>query len=405
MFLKLAWRNIWRNKRRSFITMASVFFAVMLAVIMYSITLGVMNNMVKNVVSFYTGYVQVHQKGYWDEQTIDNTLENTDSLHALLTHIPHVTGTVPRLESFALASSSELTKGVLVIGTDMQAEDQLTSLKKKLIAGNYLTNNQQAVIISEGLAKFLKMNVNDTLVILGQGYHGVNAAGKYPISGIVKFGSPDLNNRTVYLPLHEAQLLYGAENRLTSIALMVDKPDLAEDIATNAGKALGSNYEVMDWKQMLPELNQTIEGAKAEHDIEIGVLYMIVAFGIFGTILMMIAERIKEFGILVAVGMKKLQLAIIVIMETVIISILGAVLGMLGSLPFVAYLHYNPISLASSKLGDVYSSMGIEPVIISALEPSVFIREFTIILVVALILSLYPIYSISKLDPVKAMRS
>jgi len=257
MFFKLAWRNIWRNKRRSFITMASVFFAVLMACTSLSLVSGINDQMVKNIVSFYTGYVQVHQKGYWDEQTLDNTFEDNDKLQAGLKTNSHITGMVPRLESFALASTDALTKGVMVIGTEAISEDKLTGLKKKLISGQYLQNDKPGVLIAEDLAKYLKVQVNDTVVLIGQGYHGSNAAGKYPVAGIVHFGSKDLNGRVIYMPLNEARILFDADNRLTSLALMIDKPSLAEKVATESGKKLGNDYEVMDWQKMLPELKAT----------------------------------------------------------------------------------------------------------------------------------------------------
>ncbi len=402
MFFKLAWRNIWRNKRRSLITMASVFFAVLMACTSMSLINGINDNMVRNVVSFYTGYVQVHQKGYWDEQTMDNTFENNDKLQAQLKTMPHITGMVPRLESFSLASTETFTKGVMVIGTEAEAEDKLTGLKKKLIEGQYLQNDKPGALVAEGLAKYLKLKVNDTIVLIGQGYHGSNAAGKYPVAGIVLFGSRELNNRTVYLPLHQAQILFDADNRLTSLALIIDEPKLAEQVATGAGKILGKDYEVMDWQEMLPELKQQLDGDIASKALQRDLLYMIVGFGILGTVLMMIAERTHEFGILIAVGMKKWKLAFTVILETIFISLLGAFSGLVAVIPIMYYLHINPIRV-TGKMAEMYNNFGMEPLIVSSIDPLIFLKETFIVFCIALVISIYPLWGIMRLDAVKAM--
>ena len=404
MLFKLAWRNIWRNKRRSFITMASVFFAVMMACTSLSLVTGINDQMVKNVVSFYTGYVQVHQKGYWDEQTLDNTFENNGKVQTQLKANPHITGMVPRLESFALASTETLTKGVMVIGTEAESEDKLTGLKKKLISGQYLQNDKPGVLVAEDLAKYLKLKVNDTIVLIGQGYHGSNAAGKYPIAGIVHFGSKDLNGRVIYLPLEEARTLFDADNRLTSLALMIDKPALAEQVAKDAGKKLGDDYEVMDWQDMLPELKQQLDGDIASKSLQRDLLYMIAGFGILGTVLMMMAERMHEFGILIAVGMKKWKLALTVILETIFISLLGAFAGLVVVVPIMYYLHIHPIPV-TGKMAEMYANFGMEPIIISSMDPMIFLKETFIVFCIALVISIYPLWGVMRLDAVKAMRS
>ena len=136
MIEKLTWRNLWRNRRRTLITMASVTFAVVLAIVMKSLKDGVFDNLVKNVVSFYSGYIQVHKTGYQEEQLLENSFVLTDSILNKVKQ-PAVQGVVPRLESFALASVGTTTKGCMVVGTDPVQEDRLTSLKSKLIGGGY----------------------------------------------------------------------------------------------------------------------------------------------------------------------------------------------------------------------------------------------------------------------------
>jgi putative ABC transport system permease protein len=173
MIQKMVWRNLWRNRRRTLITMASITFAVLLAILMQSLQKGIFDNLVKNVVSFYHGYVQIHKKGYWNEQVLDNSFAMNDSLVNELKKNKHISEVVPRIETFVLASESNITKGCMVVGTEPAKEDYLTHLKSKVIAGEYLQSNDTAALIAEGLAKRLNISLNDTVVLLGQGYQGL----------------------------------------------------------------------------------------------------------------------------------------------------------------------------------------------------------------------------------------
>ena len=198
MYLIMAWRNIWRNKRRSYITITSITFAVLLACVMRSMQLGSYERMIENAARFYTGYIQVHQNGYWDEKIIDNSFTYDEELIKTVESTKGVEVAVPRVESFALAAFGPKTKGSLVIGIDPDKENALTRVKDKIVDGEYLTSNDKSVMIAQGLADYLNMGVGDTLVLIGQGYHGANAAGLYVIKGIMKFPVPAQNNQTVY---------------------------------------------------------------------------------------------------------------------------------------------------------------------------------------------------------------
>jgi len=183
----MAWRNIWRNKRRTLITAASILFAVLFAILMRSIQLGSYQNMTDNVVQAYTGYIQVFDKDYYDDKTIDNSILIKDDLLELIESQKNVTLALPRLESFALASSGNQTKGIMLVGTDLEREDQLTSLSGKIKDGSYLKPGERGLLVSERLAKYLKPSVGDTVVLISQGYHGVGAADQYPVTGIIQY--------------------------------------------------------------------------------------------------------------------------------------------------------------------------------------------------------------------------
>ncbi|MGE0589916.1 MAG: ABC transporter permease [Cyclobacteriaceae bacterium] len=383
--------------------MASIVFAVLLAILLDSVKEGMLFKLQENVVSFYSGAVQVHKKGYWDEKTLDNTFASNDSLLIKVNASSGVRSAVARLESFALAASDHYTRGCMIVGIEPDEEVKVTSLDEKISDGEYLSKEDHSVLLAQGLAEYLRLNVGDTLVIIGQGYHGVSAAGKYPIKGLLKFASPDLNKSIVYLPLRLAQQLFGAPNLVTALVLDIENVNDAELIERNLNQTLSSEYEVMGWKKLMPELHQIIEGERSENVIFLAVLYMLIAFGIFGTVLMMTVERQYEFGVLVAIGMRKLKLSSVVIMENIIISILGAMAGTVLSVPTVFYFYKFPIRI-SGELEKAYENFGFEPIFYFSVEPIIFYRQALIVLIIALVLSIYPLFKITRLEPVAAMR-
>ena len=403
MVIKLAWRNIWRNRRRSVITLVSIIFAVVLCVLMDSLKKGLLDKMKDNIVGLYSGYAQVHAEGYWDERSLENSFSTADNLHPILQDEPRLKDAIPRLESFILAASGEFAKGSMIIGMDPAAESTYSGLAEKVIAGQYLEANDRAVMITQGLAEYLNLRVSDTLVLLGQGYHGASAVAKYPIKGLLKFGSPDLDRGMIYLPLSESQELFGAPQRMTAFVLQLKDPELASQIAGDLDLALGDQYEAMSWEEMSPDLDQFIRGEETENVVFQIILYLLIGFGIFGTILMMTMEREREFGIMVAIGMKKWRLLLMVVLECLMLAILGALGGMLLSFPITYYFFQYPINI-SGQLAEAYENFGIEPVFYFSIEPEIFYTQAIVVLFLASLLSLFPLIKIFLLKPVAAMR-
>src|SRR5512146_2427997 len=205
MIWNIAWRNIWRNKRRTLITCASIFFAIFFSLLMRSLQSGTFTNIVNNVVRSYSGYIQVHKKGYWNEKEINNSFRPGQGLIDSLGQIENVAAVIPRLESFALASSGAETKGLMVVGVDPEGEQRVTGLKENVIAGRYLSSSDSGVMIGKKAADYLGLHVGDTLVMIGQGFHGTSAAGKWPVIGILHFKSPVLDRQMVFMPLRLCQ--------------------------------------------------------------------------------------------------------------------------------------------------------------------------------------------------------
>jgi ABC-type lipoprotein release transport system permease subunit len=404
-YLKLAWRNIWRNKRRTLITIASVFFALWLSLIMRSMQVGSYSHMADGIVESYTGSLQIHGQGYWDDRTLDKIFESNADMVGKLESVENVNSVIPRLESFALASTGEQTKGILVVGIDPEKELELTHPDRKLVEGKYFSGNSDGVLVSSRLAAFLNLSLHDTLTMLSSGYQGASAAGIYPVIGIIKMPNPELDRRIVYMSLPYAQDFYGAYNMLSSLVINVDDSDQLQKTKRKiSGMLDDEQYEIMDWKEMNPELVQQIQSDQAGGFIMLGMLYLIVGFGVLGTLIMMTTERRKEFGVMIAVGMQKKRLGLILSVEMLLMGFVGAIVGMIGSLPVIGYLVKNPIRF-TGEYAELFEVYGFEPIMPAKFELSYFIGQSSVVMIIFILAIIYPINSVMKLKEIKALRS
>lgn len=404
MELKLAWRNLWRNKRRTLITMASVFFAVVLSSLMMSLKEGFYSSMIDSIVGSYSGYGQVHSLNYWEDKSMDNSFVLDEYLDTVLHQTEGISEYLERAEGVALAISDENSKVALVSGINVSKEKSINQLNERIIQGHFLEPDDKAILIGSGLADYLKLEVNDTLVLLGQGYHGSAAAGKYPVKGIIKFGSPELSKQMVFLPIKEAQWLYGMEGLVTTLVIKFDQLNKRNEVIRTLKTKLGKAYEVMGWEELMPEVKNMIETDRIEGYVFMFILYMVVSFGILGTLLMMLSERNREFGVLVSIGMKRIKLAVMVWLETMLIVIAGAVIGIIGVLPISYYFNIYPIKMGKDveKMMEEY---GIEVALKFSVEPAVFIQQAVIICLIATFISIYPFIKLLHLNAIKSMRS
>lgn len=400
----MAWRNLWRKPWRTIITSGSVFFGVLFAAFMTSMQYGSYESMIDNVVKFYSGYMQIFTEDYHDNKTINNTFEMNNELQSIVENEKEITYYTPRLEYFTLTSSDEITKGAIIIGVDPQSENDVTNLEKWVHKGNYLEENDNGVLVAIDLAKYLKIGVGDTLVLYGQGYHGVMAAGLYPVKGILKFPSPELNKQFVYMELKTAQDFFSAPNRLSSLVMMVEDHYHLPPAIKHLKKEVKSPFMIMSWAELQPELVSMIEGDRAGGTVMKAILYMIITFGIFGTILMMISERSREMGVMIAIGMQRMRLGIILFFETLFIGILGAVAGIAASIPLAFYFYKNPIPLTGDAANTMID-MGIEPFMYFSVQPDVFYTQAITVFIITLIIALFPIYKSFTIKLTKALKA
>lgn len=401
-YIKIAWRNLWRNKKGTLITVASIFFAVFLALLMRSMQLGSYESIERNTIKNTTGYIQIHQQGYWNDKTINNIFSD-NGVSSELDSIPNISLSIPRLESFALGSSGTHTKGIAVIGTDPDIENRASGLEKRIIKGEYLNKGDDGVLVVVNLAKFLKLEVGDTITLMSQGYHGATAAGVYPVRGIISFPSTDMNNKLIFMDLEAAQYLYGAPNMLTSISIMLHDPDKLASDTTAIRKMIGPGYEIMEWREMNPEVVQGIESDNISGMFMLGILYVVVGFGILGTMMMTTLERKREFGVMVSVGMQRHKLGVIVFIETLYIALIGVVTGIVAATPLMYYFNVNPIKL-KGEAAKAMIDMNVEPVMPFSLDLPIFYNQAIIVLILTVIAVLYPLIFIHRFNVLRTIK-
>jgi ABC-type lipoprotein release transport system permease subunit len=399
----IAWRNLWRNKRRTLITLSSIFFGVLLAILMRSMQEGSYINMINNVVKFYSGYIQIHDKDYWENKTLYYAFQPSDSLTESIKKTEDVTLISHRLESFALISSGENTQSAMVVGIEPFNENQITFLSKWLIKGEYLESGSRGVLLAQELAANLHADTGDTVVLLSQGYYGSNEAAKFVIEGILRFPSPELNKRFCYLDLGAAQDFYSAGGMITSIVIMVPDYSDVSRVLGDLSNNISPSYAAISWDKMQPEMVQMISGDRAGGVVMIFILYIIIAFGILGTVIMMIAERKKELAIMVAIGMQKSRLGSILFMETLYIGLIGVGTGIMVSIPIVLIMIHNPIPLTGSA-AQAMQDMGIEPLMYFAGAPKIFVFQVITVLIITFLVSLYPLLSARSFNVIRWMR-
>jgi ABC-type lipoprotein release transport system permease subunit len=470
-YVKIAWRNLWRNRKRTAITTASILFAVFFALLMRSMALGSYDNMIKNAVERYSGFIQIQHIDFKDDPGLDNSLLYTDTMIEKLDKISGIKAVVPRVESFALASFGTQTKGVMVLGVDVEREKNLSqpeiwlvkyritsegitqlkemeqfpedllsqlqnlinhsysnlpALKLELdiddsmlgkylplmekvfhFEGNGLEANDDGILVSDRLAKFLKLQVGDTLILMGQGYHSVSAAGLFPVRGIVKMPSPELDNKLLYMTLSAVQHFFSLEKQATSIAINLHNN--SDENLKKKQEQIGTLIQdtlltVKNWKEFNQVLYQQIESDNQSGKAMLGLLYFIIFFGIFGTVLMMVYERYREFGVLISIGMQKLKLIMVLVIELAFMGFMGVLAGIGLSLPFLYLGNRYPYRF-TGDLATMMESYGMEPVM-----PLKWIDDYiwwqgVVVGIMVILAGIYPLFKVSRLKESVALRS
>jgi putative ABC transport system permease protein len=405
LLLKLAWRNIWRNKRRSLITIAAVFFAVLLSIGMRGLQLGTYEVNIATAVRLFSGFLQIQKIGYQDNPSLRKSFTLSSDITQLLDNDAAVTGYAPRINADGLISYKDNSLGTAIFGIIPQKERNVTNFMKKINVGEFFqTDTTNKVVLGYKLLENLKAEVGDKIVILAQGYDGILGNMIFEICGTTKTGSGEFDRTSVFMGLSKLQELLAMEGRLNAIAISTKNLDQVTGVKNRLNHSLKDDDLVaLSWDEVMPELKQIIQLDNVSGLLMLAILVIVVAFGILNTVLMSVTERFREFGISLAMGMPQMTLVFLVIIESVIITLFGLILGDLAAYGVNYYIAHNPIVFGGA-LGALYEEYGFLPLMKSSVKLSIFFNNSITIFVVSLISIIYPAIKVFRLEPLKGIR-
>ena len=401
MLLKLAWRNIWRNKRKSLIVLSSVVIG-MIAVIFYDgLDHGMLRQMLNNQISNSVAHIQIHKKGFNDNKVIKNYIPDNQLVEKAVESQKDIKAYSKRVITFGLLSSASSSSGVYIYGIYPSMEAEVSDIKKSIIEGKFFTGSKRDIVIGKQLADKLGVGLGDKVVVMANTPNGNIGSDLFRVAGIFQTVSSEFDKTTIYIPIKTAQDMLDIDNHIYEYAIVLNDYHNADKVKSELESRLNSRYEVLSYKDLLPMLIYQMD----LYDQTMWIFYMIVGlaliFGIVNTMLMSVFERINEIGVLMAIGMKNSRIFLMFVLEAFMIGVIGTILGLaLGLL-----IHW-PISVSGinfSIFSDALKSFGIGAVIYPVLSVTNTIVLTLIIPFIAVIGALYPAYRAIKLEPIKAI--
>jgi ABC-type lipoprotein release transport system permease subunit len=365
---------------------------------MNAFTDGTWNQMIDNTLKTQAGNIEIHGKGYWDDKIVDNFMTVDSRKIQELRKLENIENLSPRVETFAMASRETFSKGIIVVGISPENEIAKQKLNERIVEGKYLHETDNGIMIGEGLANYLKTNVGDTLAFIGQGYHGVSAAALFPVCGIFRSQISEMNNGLAYMTLQSAQTFISLPDGYSGILISLnDDKKLDETIETVKQTIDSEQYDVYSWHFTMADLLRTSESDKGFNKFMALILYLIVGFGILGTVIMMTNERRREFSVMISLGMKRGKLKTIFTFEMLLMTAIAAASSLFLTIPVVAWFHTHPIAM-TGEMAKMYADMGMEPIMPLAFEFSNFFSQIMVITLIVCFTLIYSFKIIGKLN-------
>lgn len=403
-YIKIAWRNLWRNTRRTLITSASVFFGVFFAIFMTSVQKGSFENMIGNMARFYSGYIQIQHSDFKENPGVNNSFQMPNQLENSINTNKKITYSANRIQTFALASNETNSFPAIIFGVNPEDENSISQLSKHIEEGEYINSGSKDLMIGKVLANNLNLIVGDSLILLGQGYHGVTAVGIYKVAALLDFPLPDLSKQIIYMDLPNCQDFASINGLITSNVIMVENTEDVNTVMKSLLPYSGDNIVIYSWQELMPEILNLIEGKEASGAMVKSLLFMIIGFGVWATIMMMMHERKRELGVMIAIGFQKSKLLFMMLTESFLIGIIGIISGLAVSYPIMWYMFKNPIYI-TGDMAETYKSMGFEPKISFSVNPEIFYNPAISIMIIFMLVSLYQIYYVAKLKVVDSLKA
>lgn len=406
LVFRLAWRNLWRHPRRTWLTTGAMMFSNMLLVFMISLQFGMYGLMIDNTLQAFTGHLQIQAPGYIDDkkmrQTVSDIVPLTETLRA---EFPEQ-NIAARATGFALISSEDRSYGIAVFGVEPAYEPGVSTLPGLVTDGRFLVGNDAAeIVIGAALARNLRVELGDELTLLGSGRDGSFAAAVVNVVGIFDSGIADFDRSITEIPLGFFQDVFYMDGSGHHVVINAGSIDGIEVLQARVEAALpaGADLVVHDWDALQPGLQQAIKADMSSAFFMYGILVILVAFSVLNTQLMSVLERTHEFGIVMSLGLTPGRLGRLVLLETSIMGVLGLVLGaVLGGL-FTYWFSVN--GFAYPGMDEMAAKFNLPARFYPQVSTLSLLTGPLVVFVFTVLAALYPALKLRQLHPVEAMRA
>ena len=406
LVLRLAWRNLWRQPRRTWLTTGAMVFSNVLLVFMISLQFGMYRLMIDNSLQAFTGHMQVQAPGYMDDQKMRQTVPDVRQLATTLRNELGSDTIAARASTFVLASSEERTYGIAIYGVEPRHELAVSSIPGLVTSGRFLdANDAEEIVIGSVLARNLRVSIGDELTMLGSGRDDSFAAAVVTVVGIFESGIQDIDRTIAEMPLGLFQDVFYMEG--AGHQLVINAPRLAEadELQHRVESLLPADEDlvVQSWDALQPGLKQAIQADMSSAFFMYGVLVILVAFSVLNTQLMSVLERTREFGIVMSLGLTPGRLGRLVLLETTMMSLMGLALGALigGAITYWLGVH----GFSWPGMDEMAGKFNLPSRIYPTVTLISLLAGPAVVMLFSLLATVYPALRLYRLHPVEAMRA
>ncbi len=403
MLFTLAWRNIWRNRKRSLILYAGISSGLLLGLFSCAMMFGMGETFIRSSIDRDLGHAQIHTREYASDRQPELYIRSYRKILKSLTGFAEISAAAPRTIIEGMAASAASSTGISIIGIEPSLEKKVTSIHKNIISGGYLdSGSDDSIVVGRKLAESLNIANGSKVVLSFPDLEGNIIYAAFRIKGIFKTDSSSFDKTHVFIKASELFSLLGSEEICHAIIIKSSSAAEAEKALIRLKTSL-QDLSVRGWKELAPELKMIDEMIATQLNIFLGIILLALLFGITNTMLMSVLERIREIGVLMAIGMKRSRVFLMIIMETVTLSLAGGATGMLLALIAVNATGITGIDLSAFSEG--LSSWDISPIIYPVL-PGFFYASITIMTIVtAVTAAVYPAAKAVRLNPSAVIRT
>jgi ABC-type lipoprotein release transport system permease subunit len=403
MLLSLAWRNIWRNKKRSLIIISAIAVGLCCGLFASSTMFGMWDSMINTTIDRDLGHLQVHSKSYEDEKLVTDTIPNFQNVISVIKSHKFVTGVSSRILVEGMASSASTSNGVRILGINPMIEKSVTSIHKQIIDGSYFGQSwKNQIVISKKLADNLGVKIKSKVVLSFQGIDGSIIYGAFRIAGIYRTESSMFDKGNVFVKETDLQRLINSDKISNEIVVRLSSVQQVDSVYLPI-KNQFKNFSVKYWGDLAPELKFYYQSVVVQMNIFVGIILFALLFGITNTMLMSVMERVREFGVLMAVGMKRSRVFFMIILETISLSFVGGIIGLVLAVGLIHYFGIVGINLSAFTEGLSQWSLGSR--LYTILPFSFYPPLVLMILATAIIAAFYPALKAIRLKPATAIRT